>query len=259
MSVEALVNREERPPLVRFERRAVEDKARSLELGHYVAKDIDYVQVTPPFSKDCFESKVEQWFATVERNVRENRTPQKWLEYWKKSYENFKKGEETPLNGTPIKDWSAISPAQIKMLIHLNILTIEDMAVVNDEGLRRIGMGGLDLKRKANAWLQAAKDHGPLVMENAALKTQIEQMAGSISSLQDQIKRLQNQVVNVAEQNLSVYAPKNGLSAADILEEIKESPVSELDLLREEYRATFGKEPHPLTREKGLKIKLGIK
>ena len=55
MSVGELISREERPAYVRFERRPMEDKAASIREGRYVAKDVDFALVTPPYSNDCVE------------------------------------------------------------------------------------------------------------------------------------------------------------------------------------------------------------
>ena len=84
-------------------------------------------------------------------------------------YERWKNGQEMPLNGTPIKTWSAISPAQIKNLIAIGILTVEDLANVNGEGLTRIGMGGQNLKKMATNWLETAADHGPVTLRVTVL------------------------------------------------------------------------------------------
>ena len=60
-----LASREERKPYVRFERMSVEDAAATLAAGRYVAKDVDYVLITPPYSKDVFKQKVKNWFEQV--------------------------------------------------------------------------------------------------------------------------------------------------------------------------------------------------
>ena len=254
MAVGDIIDRDERPAYVQFERRAVEDKPESEKQGLSISKDVDFVKVTPPYSKDCYVQQVDVWFKNVENNVKNNRTPQLWLDHWKQAYEAFLKGQDAPLLGTPIRDWSAISPAQIKNLIHLNILTIEDLANANDEGLKRIGMGAVELRNKARNWLQAANDHGPLVMKVTALENENNQLKGTIESLQNKIQALTQQIGNIANQNLQIIP--EGISAEEIIESVEEK--TELEILRDQYRATFGKEPHHLMRERGLKIKLGL-
>lgn len=217
MSVNDVMSREERPPYVRFERRPVEDKQASIEQGRYVAKDIDYALVTPPYSKDCVVHKVSSWLENVKKNVRDGRTPQAWLDQWEEMYRRWKNGQEMPLNGTPIRGWGVISPAQQEMLVQINCMTIEDLAAVNDEGLRRIGMGGVELKQKATAWLASMRDHGAVTQKQAALEQENAVLKESLKTLQDQVNALRamipNRPVEVAE-----HSP-NEITAAELLED----------------------------------------
>ena len=251
MSVGEIMERDEdRPAFVRFESVAVHDAQASLKAGHYVSKDEDHVFVKPPYSKDEYENTAIAWFSNVERNVKNGRTPVKHLEFWKASYERFKEGKETPIDGTPVRDWNALSPAQCKNLISAGCRTIEDMAQANDEALRRIGMGALDLKNKAKAWLQAAKDHGPLVNEVASLKNENDHLKGSVESLQEQITLLSRQL-DAKERpnevaNMPDIQPTERISVDDILEK---TPA-------EQYEEKFGKPPHHRMLEETILQKL---
>lgn len=255
MAVNDFVEREERPAYVQFETRPMEDKEATLREGRVMMKDVDFVKVTPPYSKDCFEQKADTWFENVKINVKNGRTPQDWLDIWLKTYEHFKLGKEEPINGISIKNWSSITPSQVKNLLSIGIKTVEDIAQANDEGLKRMGMGARELQNRAKAFLQATKDHGPITIENAALKEENIQLKGTIESLQSKIESLTQQISNVASQNLQIRP--EGISVEDILDSTEEK--SEYELLKKEYKATFGKEPHHLMRENGMKKALGIK
>jgi len=246
MSVGEILERDEnRPAYVRFERRAVTDSERTLSEGHHVAKDEDYALITPPYSKDVVVKKVAAWFVSVEKNVRAGRIPQKHLDLWKESYSRWQNGQEPPVDGTPIKDWSSISPAQCKNLLNAGCRSVEDLAQANDEAMRRLGMGANELKNKAKAWLQAAKDHGPLTMQIASLEKQNEQLKGTIDSLQDQIKRFE---IRMDAQD------------GEVSHETEELPVyDEKDRARDlagMYFQKFGKKPHHLMKEATILKKL---
>ena len=259
MSVGELVDREERPAYVRFERRAVEDKRASLEAGRSVSKDVDYALITPPYSKDLVEIKVETWLENTRRNVKNGRTPKKWFEQWQRAYQDFQNGQETPLDGTPIKEWSAISPAQIKNLLAINILTVEDLAGVNDEGIRRIGMGGLELKRKAENWLKAATDHGPLTMKVTQLETENAQLKATNEGLMEKNRLLMNQLeasrqpIHAVEDTISTEITMEDIAPEP--EPVKLEPVQE-ESLTEQYIAKFGKKPHHKMKEETIRQKL---
>lgn len=238
LSVVGMVDTTERPPLVRFERRGVEDRNASIEHGRYVERDVDVALVTPPGSRDVMVHAVEDWLKNLQRNVVEMRMPQGWLDRYREQYEHWRKGEELPLNGTPIKGWGVISPAQAKNLISLNILTVEDLAQLNDEGIRRIGMGGVDLKHKANAWLRQLEDKGLLTQEHAALKAENK-------SLKDQLDSLTKQVEMLMQANKSP-------SQAPVINSI----LDEEDVLRNQYIAKFGKPPHHAMKPETIKERL---
>lgn len=218
MSVNDVMSREERPPYVRFERRPVEDKAASIEQGRYVAKDVDYALVTPPYSKDCVVHKVSSWLENVKKNVRDGRTPQAWADQWEEMYRRWKNGQEVPLNGTPIRGWGVISPAQQEMLVQITCMTVEDLAAVNDEGLRRIGMGGMELKQKAIAWLASMKDHGAVTQKQAALEQENAVLKESLKTLQDQVNALRAMIPTRQPDVVMEQSPQE-ITAAELLED----------------------------------------
>jgi hypothetical protein len=180
----------ERPAYVRFVRRAVEDRASSQAQGKYIAKDVDYALITPPYSRDVVEVKAAQWFENLDRDQMAGRIPKEWVDRYRKVHEAWKNGQELPPVGTPIRGWGVISPAQQEMLVKINILTVEDLAGVNDEGAKRIGMGSMELKNRAQAWLKQLADKGPLTLEVAALRTENEQLKITLASLTDKIDQL---------------------------------------------------------------------
>ena len=171
MLVGQVSERTDRPAYVRFERVAKENKALSLQEGKFVATDVDYALITPPYSKDVIRQKVASWFDNLEQDVRNDRIPEAWAKLYRDAYRAWQNGQEIPPNGSPIRGWGVLSPAQQENLLRINILTVEDLAGVNDEGLRRVGMGAQELKQKAVAWLRTLHDRGPLTQENAALKS----------------------------------------------------------------------------------------
>jgi len=200
MSNIAELIQEEIKPFVQFKRIAVEDKAESLRAGHYVAKDVDYAFITPPYSKDVMKYKVTAWFAQLDAELKIKRVNQQWVDDYHKAYEFWLKGQELPLDGIPIKGWGVIGPAQQETLTKLHILTVEQLAAANDEGVRRIGMGGMELKNKAQAWLKSLKKSGALSIEMAALQRENESLKASLELMQNKIDSMTKNV-NVVHLN----------------------------------------------------------
>jgi polyhydroxyalkanoate synthesis regulator phasin len=175
---------------VSFEQRDIEDKEASLTQGKYVGRDQDFVIITPAYGKDDVHKTVDAWKEGLVLQLNMGRISQEDLNYYLAKYDAWKKGIEIPAEGSPIKGWLVLSPAQQKLLISVGILTVEDLACVNDEGVRRIGMGAVELKRKANTWLAQAQDKGPLTLKMTALQTENEGLRGEVDTLKSQVEKL---------------------------------------------------------------------
>ena len=222
--VGAVMERQDRPAFVRFQRRSVDDKPASLAAGHYVARDLDFALITPLYSKDVIEMEVATWFLNMENDLRNDRIPPSWVDAYRKAYAAWQNGQELPPTGTAIRGWGVISPAQQETLIRMSILTVEDLAGINDEGIRRLGMGGNDLKNKAAGWLKQLTDKGPLTQEIAAVKAENALLKTSTDTLEAQVKALTAQVraMMAAVPAVQQAVPQTTISADDILPEVDE-------------------------------------
>jgi hypothetical protein len=247
-TVGELLRPDNRPPFVRFERRPIEDKEASLKAGHYVARDIDFALITPPSSKDVFIQKVPAWFDQLQNDLVNERIPEAWVKQYKEAYEAWKRGEEPPLHGSPIKGWGMISPAIQETLVRMHILTIEDLAAINAEGITRIGMGALDLKTKARVWLDQNKNLGPLTMEMASDKAKIRTLEDQVATLSGQVEKLMNQAQQQEPPMERTDVPHGTITAADIMEEEPMPPalvtLTDHASLVARYTEKFGKAPH---------------
>ncbi len=216
--------RKDRPAYVRFDRLAVEDVLASAKAGHYVARDVDYALVTPAYSRDVFKSKVTSWLPELRRQANEGKIPQEWLTHYEAAYQAFQKGQAVPLTGTPIKGWGMISPAQQETLVQLMVLTVEDLAAMNAEGMRVIGMGAMALRDKAQAWLSQLHDKGPLTQEIAMVKAENVRLTGEVSLLTRQVQELRDQLRAVP--NEPIQAAADEITLDDILPEESVIPIS---------------------------------
>lgn len=169
--MQGLEIKEARMPYVTFEVRAVEDREATERNGAYSTKDVEFVLVTPMGSKDRLEFLYSEWIADMEREVNAKRLDPEWLQSYKRRYRAWKEGQEMPVEGTPLRNWPMISPAQLKNLQALHVVTLEQLASANEELIKRIGMGGRDLQIKAVEWIKGSQDIGKVVTRLAALET----------------------------------------------------------------------------------------
>jgi len=229
MSVGGAQIAEERPPYVRFVRKAVEDRAASLELGTYRSKDVDYALITPQGSKDCIERVANDWLKHLKKEVDNKRFPAQWLHPLEESYQAFKEGREAPVNGTPISNWNAPSPAQLDALRSMKILTVEDMAAANEDVIRRLSMGGRQLKDLAVNFLLAQQKDGPA------------KLAADIVSRDLQLETLRAQVQTLQERNAQLAATLQAIQGRVPEAPPPQASISTSDLFDEPSQGTFAK------------------
>lgn len=179
-----------RPPYVSFERRPIEDRNASIESGRYVAKDVDFVIITRPGSRDTVEKPAKEWLAEMEDKARKGRVPQEWLKHFSGAYEFWLKGESAPEQGTPIKGWSVVSPAMQETLVRAGIRTVEDLAIAGQAELMGVGMGAISLKQKAQNWLDLSKDQGVAVEKMNQLQTKVADLTDLVAKLMEANKEL---------------------------------------------------------------------
>ena len=189
MSLNFDFNEEEKNvmPYVRFSQVAEKDVVASKEKGYYVARDADYIHLTQPGSRDTYTQRIDRFFEQCEQQININRMPPDWYEKYKKMYGMWKKGQEIPEDGTPIKGWALISPAQQETLVRMGVTTVEVLSKLNADGLRRIGIGGEQLKAKAKSWLKSAKEAGKVASENAELIKEVERLKAEIETLKQEL------------------------------------------------------------------------
>lgn len=99
-------------------------------------------------------------------------------------YEAWKKNQEAPLTGTPLKMWPAIAAAQARTLQGVGIRTVEELMELTDGDADRIGFGYKNLRNRARAWKAAAQDVGRVAEENESLKVAMAQMQERLADLE---------------------------------------------------------------------------
>ena len=183
----------DRPPFVQFETIAVKNNARSLEEGRLVYEDRDMANVVSAGSKDVHVVLALEWLARKKSDALNGRYPMEWYQRHQAQYDEWKKGNELPEEGTPIKMWPPVTPAEAAMLIGANVRTVEDLAALPESGLTLLGIGSRSLRDKARAWLesQTANGAGKMAEELSALKVENAALADALDRMQAQIKELE--------------------------------------------------------------------
>jgi len=165
---------------VQFYMGSIKNEDKSTEAGHPIFEAVPFVKIMVPGDKN-----------TVINTTVDEKTKRRFARLWSQ----FQQNQTQTIEGMPIREWPAITRAQADELFYLNIVTVEQLAGLADVYGSRI-MGFNDLKRKAQTYLEAAKDSAlaeKLSAENVRLQ-------GQITYLQDELRKV-NQRFEAMEAN----------------------------------------------------------
>lgn len=191
-----------RPPYLRFEKRPVERRDIA---GNVTFVDVDYVLITQPGGKDTLEKVWSEWFPYIERLARDGIYPAEWLPLFRERYADWQKGQASPVHGTDIKNWPAVTPAEVKILQLVGLLAVEDVASMNEEVISRCGMGGRALKQKALDWL-AGKEGASLTNQLAAKQAEIDRLTIRVNELSAAVSQMQGRLQQQAITSVQAIA-----------------------------------------------------
>jgi hypothetical protein len=213
MSVSLAEMKNIRPPLFRFELVPVEDRAatEALNNGSVVMKDEAWVFVQQLGSRDEIPFPAEQWLAQMEQDcrLRPKSMPRQFVEMFKQGYRDFRNGVEQRVNGTSVRHVSIYTPAEVANLIRINIQAVEDAAMMNDEALRRYGLGGVQVKQKSQDWLKT-RDSSQSALEMTQLRQQNQALQGQIEAQQEALNEMRAQLAQLNAATKSSQVKKVG-------------------------------------------------
>lgn len=168
-----------------FYRSAVKNEHMSNEHGRPIYDDVDYVKIITPGDQ----------FTIIDQPVNEvhkARFPRQWNQFLQSGQSGY------TMNGTPLSEWTQLSPAQVRMLNGYNFFTVENIAHASDQQINNIGMaGGMSayaLRDLAKAYLSRASENAADSRMVAALQERddvIATMKGQLEMMQAQMREMQ--------------------------------------------------------------------
>lgn len=97
---------------------------------------------------------------------------------FQQAYEAWKRGLTDVHEGQPLKEWAAITPAEVQLLAQSHVYTVEQLAAVSDGNAQAIGPI-LALRDKARRQVEQAKQSAPM-----------EKMAARMAEQEERIRQL---------------------------------------------------------------------
>lgn len=154
----------------RFYLKPVIDKAASAAAGRTIHKEVEYVEILA---------------AGNPNNIVQRRATSEDRNRFRDQYAMFREGNSEQLTGTHLAEVAWLTRSQIEELSYLRIRSLEQLANVSDEVCGR-HVGLYELKKKANAVLEASASEAPLHQlqaENEKLLKQVEELTEQLKIL----------------------------------------------------------------------------
>ena len=153
-----------------------DDEASEKE-GKVIFANIPYVKIiSPGNNKEILDRAVLQ--------KDKERFPKEWYK--------FTHHEEPEVEGMPVESWAQIDKAQSDTLKANNIFSVEQLAKVSDQDIGGLGMGMLDLKKKAITWVDS--QDGNVSVQKLAAKNR--RQAQKIGNLEKKVAALEDILQN---------------------------------------------------------------
>lgn len=182
---------------VEFFMEAIHDEEESVKQGRPIYHDREFVKIIPVGDTKtivCRPVDKVGTQATPPDNIR-----------WPRQYESFKNQQVQVMDGTPLEHWAPLTKSQVLMYKSANVHTVEQLANVSDTNLHNLGMGARDVREKAIAYLENAKDNSGI----SVLQKENEELKIQLQATQEQMKAVLERMAKF-EKDDDENAPRRG-------------------------------------------------
>ena len=155
---------------VRFWHDQVVNPQKSAAAGYPVHDNVEKAMVRVPGSRDETPVKIDE----------------KFLKEYGDLYERWKQTLEQPVDGLALELWPPIPKNLIEDWRYFGVRSVQQLAELNDTACQKMGMGMIEWRKKAQAWLAEAKDHAAsqrLVSENEQLRREVDRLSKQVGDL----------------------------------------------------------------------------
>lgn len=172
--------------MIKFEMFPHPNEVKSLEAGHPVYDDREYITIIVPGDKNSIVHR-PVWAQDKNRFARQ--------------YAAFKQGQSQEVSGLPLSMWGGMKLSQAKEFEYFNVKTVEQLAEMSDGHGQQIH-GFQELKKRAKDYIAYTKEQQPLL----EMRKEVEERDIQIATLTQQFGELSGQI-----KELMKHVPKSKL------------------------------------------------
>ena len=168
---------------IRFFKKASQDMEQTKDQGRPIFTEVEFIQIMIPGDKGTIIVRP----IGIEDQQRFGKQYDDWVRSNKDSKE--------VLVGTPLEAWNQMSLAQIEEFRYFGVRTVEHLATLRDDVMLKMP-GAVSLKKKAQEFLDAAKEAAPLSKMQAELEkrdAELDVLKNALKQQGEMIAKLQAQ------------------------------------------------------------------
>ena len=203
--------------VVIFKNAAIPNDAKTAAEGRPVFDDMEVCEIRAPGSRNTTvqpATAVSHWITDP---ITGGQTKLTYAERFRRQYRQFKEAQHQTIAGTPLDYAPFLTEARRAELRALNVYTIDQLAGIDGQELKNLGVGGRDMKNRAIEYLEEAKTksvHTRLAQENEALRARLAVVEGDAELLKTKAatpppKNGEGDLADMSDEALVAYIKTN--------------------------------------------------
>lgn len=160
--------------------------AKSLEAGRPIYEDVEHVELRASGTRNYGvypATEFSHWEVNPETG---EQTKVTYAERFSRQYRQFKEKQQQTKVGTPLDHAPFLTDARRAELRAQNIYIVEQLAEIDGQELKNLGVGGRDMKNRAIEWLADAKSSAP----NLQLQAELEALRARNQILEEDVANM---------------------------------------------------------------------
>jgi hypothetical protein len=189
--------------VVVFSNLAVKNEAASTKAGRPMFDDVEHVTIRAPGMRSTVgvypAMSFTDWVTDPNTGEQVKRT---YAERFSHQYQQFKAKQHQTVQGTPLDFLPFLTEARRAELRALNVYTAEQLAGVDGQELKNLGLGGRDMKNSCMEYLANAKTNAgsaQAAAENEALRARLQIVEDDKAVLEQRLATAQLQSGSAGE------------------------------------------------------------
>ena len=169
-----------------FRHHPQKNEAKTLAEGRQIFDDLEVVDIRVPGSRDFKTFPALTFARWVTDPITGEQTKQTYAERFSHQYRQWKAQQQQTKSGTPLDHCPFLTEGKRAELRAQNVYTVEQLAAIDGQELKNLGLGGRELKNRASEFIAESKNSAP----NLQMAAELEAMRAQNALLAEDLEAL---------------------------------------------------------------------